>query len=129
MRRPRPGEPVQGRYAGVGDRHREPPEHEARIAVGDGPGHPERARNQFPDEVVDEVLPERPPAQGDDQERRAPELNEQIAGDEQPRAPVERVSDRDRHQQAREHQPDEQQAHRQPVRVQPVRPHAIMDQA
>ena len=53
---------------------------------------------------------------------RAPDLDEQVAGDEQPRAPVEGVGDRDRHEQAGEHQPDQQQPHRQPVRVEPVRP-------
>jgi hypothetical protein len=68
------------------------------------------------------VLALRPAAQGDDQKRRAPDLEEQVPGYEQPRAPVERVGDRDRHEQAGEHQPDEQNAHRQPVRVEPVRP-------
>ena len=36
--------------------------------------------------------PSGPAAQGDDQERRAPDLEEQVAGDEQPRALVERVA-------------------------------------
>ena len=65
---------------------------------------------------------ERSPAQGDDEEQRAPDLDQQVAGDEQPRAPVEGVGDRGRHEQAGEHQPDQQQPHRQPVRVEPVRP-------
>jgi Bacterial low temperature requirement A protein (LtrA) len=43
-------------------------------------------------------------------------LKEQVTGDEQPPTPGERVGDRDRHEQAREHQPDEQGAHWQPVR-------------
>jgi hypothetical protein len=68
------------------------------------------------------VLPERPAPQRDDEERGADELKEQVTGDEQPRAAVERVGDRDRHEQAGEHQRDEQQAHRQPVRLEPVRP-------
>lgn len=76
------------------------------------------------------MLTERPAAQGHDQERRAPDLRDQVAGDEQPRAPVERVGDRDRHEQAGEHQPDEVQPHGQPVRLEPVRPpHVVMYQA
>jgi hypothetical protein len=68
------------------------------------------------------VLAERPPALGDDEERRAPDLKQQIAGDEQPRSAVERIADRGGHQQGREHQTNEQQSHRQPARVEPVRP-------
>ncbi len=37
------------------------------------------------------MLAECPPAQGDDEKQRAPDLDEQVAGDEQPRAPVEGV--------------------------------------
>jgi hypothetical protein len=68
------------------------------------------------------VLALRPSAQGDDEECRPPDLQEQVASDEQPRAVAERVVDRDGHQEAREHQRDERRAHRQPVRLEPVRP-------
>jgi hypothetical protein len=67
------------------------------------------------------VRAERASPQCHDQEGRPPDLEEQVAGDEQPRAIAERVGDRDRHEQAREHQPDEQQPHRQPLRLEPVR--------
>jgi hypothetical protein len=63
----------------------------------------------------------RSPAQRDDEERRAPELKEQVAGDEQPRAAVERVGNRGRHEQAGKHQSDQQQLHRSPVGLEPVR--------
>ena len=116
------GKPVQGRHTDVGGRHREPPEGEARVAVGERAGDPQGAGDQLPDEVVDEVLALGPPAQSDDQERRPPDLKEQVAGDEQPRAVVERVADRDRHEQAGEHQPDQQRSHRQAVGLEPVRP-------
>ena len=58
------GEPVQRPHAGVGGDHGDPPEHEAGVAVGDRAGDPERAGDQLPDQVVDEVLTERPAAQG-----------------------------------------------------------------
>lgn len=77
---------------------------------------------QLPHQVVDEVLAEGAAAQGHDEERRPSDLEEQVPPDEQPRAPVERVGDRDRREQAREHEPDERQPHRQRVRLQPVRP-------
>jgi hypothetical protein len=41
------------------------------------------------------VLALRAAAESDDEERRAADLEEQVAGDEQPRAPVEGVLDRD----------------------------------
>lgn len=63
------GQPVQVPPAGVGGEHRKAPQHQARIAVGDHPGQPEDSSEQFPDESVDEVLAERPAAQGHDQER------------------------------------------------------------
>ena len=85
------------------------------------PRHPEGAGEQLPDEVV-HGLTERAAAQDDDEKCRAPDLKEHVAGDEEPCAPVEGVADRDRHEQAGEHQPDEQQTHRQPVRIEPVRP-------
>jgi hypothetical protein len=99
----RPGRVDQGPRRpcqAVGRHHGEPPENEARVAVGDRASHPEDAGGQLPDEVVDEVLAERLTAQGGDEECRAHELEEQIAGDEQPRAPVERVGDPDRHEEA-----------------------------
>jgi hypothetical protein len=54
--------------------------------------------------------------------RAAPDLEERVAGDEQPRAVIEGVVDRDGHEQAGEHQPDERHAHGQRVRIEPVRP-------
>jgi hypothetical protein len=116
------GQPVQRPAADVGHHDRKPPEHQTRVGVGERARHPENTREQLPDELVDEVLAEWPPTQGDDHERRAPDLNQQVAGDEQPRAPVEGVGDRDGHQQAGEHQPDQERPHGQPVRVEPVRP-------
>jgi hypothetical protein len=116
-----PGQPVQGPRAAVGGHHRKAPENEPRVAVGDRAGHPQRAGQQLPDEDVDEVLALRPSAHGHDEERRAPDLQEQVASDEQPRAPAERIVDRDGHEQAGEHQPHEQHTHRQPVRIEPVR--------
>jgi hypothetical protein len=68
------------------------------------------------------VLALRPAAQGQDEERRAPDLEEQVARDEQPRPVGEGVVDRDGHQQAGEHQPDERHAHGQRVGLEPVRP-------
>jgi hypothetical protein len=56
------------------------------------------------------MLALRATAERQDEKRTAPELEQQVAGDEQPRAIVERVVDRDRHDQAREHQPDERGA-------------------
>ena len=115
-------QPVQRPRAGMGRHHGGAPEREPGVAVGDRAGDPESADDHLPDEVVDEVLAERAPAQGDDEEHRTPDLDEQVAGDEQPGALVEGVGDRGRHEQAGEHQPDQEQPHRQPVRVEPVRP-------
>jgi hypothetical protein len=115
------GQPVLGPRAGVGDHDRQPPEHEARVAVGDRPGHPQDAGEQFPDQVVDEMLALRPVAKGHDEKHAPAHLQKQVAGDEQPRAVAEGVLDRDGHEQAGEHQPDERHAHRQRVRIEPVR--------
>jgi hypothetical protein len=119
---PAPREPVQGGGAAVAGHDRKPPEHESRVPVEDRSRHPERAGEHLPHEFVDEVLAERPAPQRDDEEHRARDLQDQVARDEQPRPPVERVADRDRHEQAGEHQPDEQQAHGPAVGVEPVRP-------
>jgi hypothetical protein len=61
---------VQSPRAALGRHDCKPPERQARVAVGDRAGHPQRADDEFPDEVVDEVLAERPAAEGDDEERR-----------------------------------------------------------
>ena len=66
----------------MGRRHRKPPQDQPRVAVGDRAGHPERADDQLSDEVIDEVLAERPAAQGHDEKRRPPNLKEQVADDE-----------------------------------------------
>jgi hypothetical protein len=56
------GQPVQGRRAGVGRHHGSAPKREPGVAVADRAGHPDRADKHLPDEVVDEVLAECPPA-------------------------------------------------------------------
>ncbi len=67
------------------------------------------------------MLAERSAAQGDDEEYRAPDLQEQVASDEQLRTSIERGVDREGHEQAGKHQPDERHAHCEPIRLEPVR--------
>ena len=51
------------------------------------------------------MLALRPATQGRDEESSAPDLEKQVAADEQPPAVAECVVDRDGHEQAGEHQP------------------------
>ena len=77
-------QPVQDPRAAVGDHHCKPPKRQACGAAGDRPRNPQATSEQLPDEDVDELLAERPAAQGHDEEHRAPDLEEQVGSDEQP---------------------------------------------
>jgi len=114
-------QPVQRPRAAVRDHHRKAPKDQPRITGSDRARHPHKPGHELPDQVVDEVLALRPSAQRHDEECRAPDLENQVAADEQPSTTAERVPDRDRREQAGEHQPDEHPAHRRAVRVEPVR--------
>src|ERR1044072_240620 len=79
-RRPRPGSPGGaggGRYP---PHHAPPPRGGPDVRAEDCARDPEAAGQHLPGEVVDEVLPERPPAQGRAEEGRAADLEEQVAG-------------------------------------------------
>ncbi len=123
-REPRPpGHAERHERPGVVERERRQPEHRPRRALGDAAGDPEHAGGEEPDQDARRARPlDRPRrGRGEGQERVPPDLDHDVGDREQQPALAERLRDRDRHQQARQHQRDQQQPDERRVRVELVR--------
>ena len=105
-----PGQPVRHERCLVVECERREPERRPLRAVRERAGDPERARGDEPDQDAPGPLAfDRAATRGGEREEGlAPDLNRDIGGGEEQRLVAERLGDRDRHQQAGEHERDQQ---------------------